>query len=127
MTVPDVTAIKESSWCVDIKDPFNRVLTGVEVVNQSIDFLLFTPVGSIPGQPEKGSRIDEILDLPVIEAVPLVVKEIHRVIPRWIPGIELVSVKTAIEKAGLNVRIEWKFSGNSEVQEKEVTFDTESS
>jgi len=116
----NINEIKNANWCLNLKEPFNSYLTGVEEVNQCINLLLFTPVGTIPGNPEKGSRIDEILDLPILEAIPLIVKEIHRIIPLWIPKIKLVKVKTKINETGIIVFIEWRYLKEKSTNIKEV-------
>ena len=118
----DVSTIKEARWAPDITDPFGKIVTGIDEINQMIDLVLFTPVGAVPGNPEKGSKIDEMLDLPVMEVVPLVVKEIWRTVPKWIPEIELQQVQTKIVGAELIVSIIWKHKGEKTTNTKELSF-----
>jgi len=113
----DITA---AQWTINMLDP-DQVVADAAVINQRIEVLFATPEGSIPGAPEKGHRLEGIIDRPLFEAVPDLIKEVYRAIPLWIPEIKLVSVKvkTFAETASAQIKIVWKYkekTGKTEVK-----------
>lgn len=74
---------------------FGQVLGGLDDLNQEILLILATPLGSVPHQPELGSRIYEYLDMPMNIAKPLIVAEAYRALKKNCTRFKVTSVKLA--------------------------------
>ena len=65
---------------------------------QEIRIILMTQIGSVPTNPLKGCNLMSIIDLPALEATPLISQIIWDAVNAWVTRIEVGSVTTeAIE------------------------------
>lgn len=70
-----------------------------EAISYSINNIIFTKLGEVPGLPEFGSRIfDFIFELADYELEYMFKKEVEYVIERWEPRVEILDVKTSIDE-----------------------------
>ena len=70
-----------------------ETLKGLADLNQEIRLILATPLGSVPHQPELGSRLYEYLDLPINIAKPLIIAEAYRALKKNCTRFEVTSIK----------------------------------
>lgn len=72
---------------------FGQIVEGLDDLNQEILLILATPLGSVPHQPELGSRIYEYLDRPMNIAKPLIVAEAYRALKKNCTRFKVRSIK----------------------------------
>ena len=84
-------------------------ISGLDHLQQSIEDILTTPLGSRLMRPEYGSTIRRFVDLPVSEGWKSAVQaEAARALKRWEPRLELTQVQVL---SVLDGRITFRLSG----------------
>jgi len=116
----NIDDIKEHFWVRDVNNPDN-ILTEDDAVNQCIDLALFIREGELQGEVTKGSKLEEILDRPLQDAIPDLVKETKRVLKKHVTFIDVIKVKTVIEGSTIIVTIEYNFEGT--LYKREISFE----
>lgn len=84
-----------------------KLVVDQNAVEQSIDAILLTPLGSRVFLREFGSRIHDLVFEPLtIETAIKIRNEVRRAINRWDPRLQLVKVEASIDPEGSNFFIE---------------------
>ncbi len=83
---------------------------GVEDIRQCIRIIIETPVGSVPLEPEFGSKVHHYVDWPIDRARPHVVRETVEAIAKWEKRCIITRVQVLIEQAGMLVRAFFKLA-----------------
>lgn len=84
--------IVEKPIYIDLQSP-NIEDHDVEAINNAIRNILFTAVGSVPGKPEFGSNLNELIFLPMdASTISMVKRVIAESIRRWEHRIVIESV-----------------------------------
>jgi len=97
-------------WQPKLGAPGERV-TGVDELEQAMMLVLTTPERSVPLRPGFGSRLYQLVDEPVTQARPAIVREVLRALGVNEPRVRPLGVNVAhdAEDAGhLAVDIEWQ-------------------
>ena len=84
-------------------------ISGIEHLQQSIEDILTTPLGSRRHRPDYGSQLRRFVDLPVTEGWKSAVQaEVARALGRWEPRLSISQVRVV---AVLDGRIEFELKG----------------
>ena len=84
-----------------------HALSGAEHLRQSIGVLLSTPIGSLPGLRDYGSRLPSLVDEPASPTTLLLVQAATvEAIILWEPRVTVTAVRAAAGDAGIEVEIE---------------------
>lgn len=76
------------------------LVSGLAELEQSLLTILRTQEGSVPGRPTFGTRIAELLDLPVSVMRPRAVREVRRAVQLHEPRIRVLSVAVVERVSG---------------------------
>lgn len=85
-----------SEWQLSITTP-GAIVTDKDAVAQSFYLALVTPMYSSPLRPEFGSGLFELVDSPINEVLPNIVKVCKDVARKWVPNIISID-KVVLEK-----------------------------
>lgn len=98
------------------------LVTGMAELEQSLLTILRTPEGAVPGRPTFGTRLRELLDLPVSVMRPRAMREVTRAVRLHEPRIRVVGV-TVLERApgAPRVLVTWEPSSAGERRTTEVS------
>jgi phage baseplate assembly protein W len=97
-------------------------LAGVDHLQQSIDDILTTPIGSRVMRPEYGSKLPRIVDQPVTRGwMSEVQAEVARALGRWEPRLILrrATVESVID-GKVSIRISGEYQGETVLFEATV-------
>lgn len=91
-------------------------LTGLAALKQSIRVAIATQLGSVPLNPELGVDWLSIVDMPLDDARPILVRDVTRAFQRWIaPRATLVRIEVGIgdytDGSGLYTRVHYQPAG----------------
>lgn len=94
-------------------------ISGVAHLQQSIEDILTTPLGSRRMRPDYGSKIRSFVDMPVTEGWKSAVQaEVARALGRWEPRIKLSQVTVVAVLAGkISLRLTGEYRGDSAILE----------
>jgi phage baseplate assembly protein W len=95
-------------------------LVGVEATEQEIRTLCGTHVGAVPLDPQLGIDWLSIIDLPSADAVPALMREVHRVLARYLPLVTVVSVEVVSAAESCAAKVTWRPSSESGERTVEV-------
>ena len=86
-----------------------EIVTDFSDIEQEITILLNTMIGSVPTNPLKGVDLLPLIDLPAVEATPLVCQKIWDAITAWVTRIEIGTVvATPLDVHHWKVTIPWR-------------------
>lgn len=88
--------IKSSEWQLSITTP-GEIVTDKDAVAQSFYIALVTPLYSSPLRPDFGSGLYDLVDSPINEVLPNVVKVCKDVARKWVPNIVSID-KVVLDK-----------------------------
>lgn len=114
-----MTAVRQ--WQPSLADPNVRV-EGLSELHQSIAIVLSTPVGSVAGNPELGSRLDELVDAPVTVVRGRAPAEVQRALGRWEPRVEVLEtiVMPSSDDGHFELEIYWRPAGTDMAAQRTV-------
>ena len=97
-----------------ISDP-NKLIDGIEAINQQILLAITTVKGSDPYRADFGTTIFSQIDSEVKESIPIIKVEIINVLAAYVPNITVVSVYSEYKYGKTNFTVLWqeKISGIS--------------
>ena len=97
-------------------------ISGLDHLQQSIEDILTTPLGSRMMRPEYGSTIRRFVDLPVSEGWKSAVQaEAARALKRWEPRLDLDRVQVlSVLNGRITFRLSGTYLGDSELLEVTV-------
>ena len=97
-------------------------ISGLDHLQQSIEDILTTPLGSRMMRPEYGSTIRRFIDLPVSEGWKSAVQaEAARALKRWEPRLDLDRVQVlSVLNGRITFRLSGTYLGDSELLEVTV-------
>ena len=76
------------------KSGIAKPVKGTEAVKNSIHNIIATPIGSIPGHPEFGSRVNKYIFELIDPAIKEMIKaEISYSLKRWEPRVDIISIE----------------------------------
>lgn len=101
-------------WQPSLSDPNIRI-EGIAELEQSISIVLTSPVGSVPGNPEFGSLLYELIDAPLNIVRVRAPAEVQRALGRWEPRVEVIetSVLPPDEDGQLVLEVFWRPAGTN--------------
>jgi len=101
-----------------------EIVTDYRDIEQEIRIILMTQIGSVPTNPLKGCDLMSVIDLPAIEATPMVIKAIWEAITAWVSRIEIGTI-TAEPQQGHHwqVVIPWRPRGDVWLEFKDFNLD----
>ena len=86
-----------------------EIVTDFSDIEQEITILLNTMIGSVPTNPLKGVDLMPLIDLPAVEATPLICQKIWDAITAWVSRIEIGTVvATPLDVYHWKVTIPWR-------------------
>lgn len=91
-TVVLVAASTDRQWQPRLGGKPGELVYGLDELEQSLRIVLNTPVGSVPGRPEFGSRLDQLCDEPITTVAPAIVREVMRAVELCEPRITILGV-----------------------------------
>lgn len=96
-----------------------QVLPGIAHLQQSIEDILTTPLGSRRMRPEYGSKIRRFVDLPVNDGWKSAVQaEVARALGRWEPRLKLERVRVlAVLDGQITLQLTGQYLGDSQIVE----------
>lgn len=103
----DIYAITAKDWSIKLGGDA-EIVADVDDVQQCINIILSTPLGSDPLRPDFGADIMPYIDAPLSVAIPGLVKAAYDAIQRWEPRAQISSVKHAVEESGVRIIVEWE-------------------
>ena len=97
-------------------------ISGLDHLQQSIEDILTTPLGSRLMRPEYGSTIRRFVDMPVSEGWKSAVQaEAARALKRWEPRLDLARVQVlSVLNGRITFRLSGTYLGDSELLEVTV-------
>lgn len=125
MTVPRPIALSDIAaidWSPRVQTP-GAVVEAVDDIAQCLRIIVGTPPGSDPHRPDFACAIDDVLDRPLPEATPLIIREVGRACARWEPRavVERVAVTADPARPGAaQVVIHWRPAGGGAAQQTAV-------
>jgi len=94
-----------------------EVVEGVADVDQAIRIIVTTRKGQVPHRPEFGCDCMELVDRPVNEVRPRLVRDVRDAIERWERRAKVERVAVTPFNAGVEVSIHWRLAeGIGELQ-----------
>jgi phage baseplate assembly protein W len=96
----------------------DEYVTNAKAINQSIRNILTTMIGSMPGKPEFGSTIHELIFEPLDHIVEdSIISSVYGALGRWEPRINVldVSVEQVPEYNRAVVSIEYEYNLSGEI------------
>jgi uncharacterized protein len=102
-TTIDRRAISNLHWQMRLArnagghDALGAILTDLDDVEQSIGTIILTEKGTVPGQPEKCTRLMPYIDRRPDYAIPNITREIFDAIGLWEPRVIVEQVKITRE------------------------------
>lgn len=98
-------------------DQLGMVVTDQDDIEQCMDIILHTPLGSDPQRPNFGSNLDQYIDWPLSAARPRIAREVQRALGLWEPRITVLQVNPQSNGVGgLLVPITWQPSSSYNAQ-----------
>jgi phage baseplate assembly protein W len=92
-----------------------QVIDGLDSLDQFIRVTLATQRGSVPQLLEFGINWLEILDLPVDEATPVLLRDVAAAFRKWIePRASLVSCEPVVTNGRVTARVTWRPADSQE-------------
>ena len=96
-------------WQPQLGGPPGARVYGLDELEQSMMLVLTTPVRSVPGRPQFGSRLYQLVDEPVSVLRAAVVREVLRSLGVNEPRVRPIGVGLVHTDAGrLEVTVEWQ-------------------
>lgn len=86
-TIPDLHWQMRLARSMGGGDVLGAILTGVDDVEQAIGTIILTEKGTVPGQPEKCTRLAPFIDRRPDYAIPNITREIFDAITLWEPRV----------------------------------------
>lgn len=102
-----ITEIKSKDWGLSTTAQ-GEVVQGLRDIAQCIDIIIKTAKGSDPLRPEFGCDLRALLDRPVTEAWPSIIREITAAIERWETRAIVTRVSYKLEVSTIIIKLEWK-------------------
>ena len=102
-----IDTIQTANWQLALGRQ-GEVVEDLADIGQSIDIILSTPKGSVPGQPLFGSDCHLFVDYPLQEAIPNLIRESIDAIETWEPRAKVEKVTAFLEDAGIHLNIDWR-------------------
>lgn len=99
----------------------DKIVQGLEDIQQCIYIILVTKKGTDPTRPEFGCGVYDYIDKPVNIAVPNMKKEIANAIATYEPRVKIIRILHRVEESHITFSIEWKLAG-SQQSETQTTF-----
>lgn len=98
-----------ATWQPKVGAPNERV-EGNDELEQSLMTVLKTPLDSVPGRRNFGSKLHRIVDMPAQDARPAAISEVKRCVLACEPRVKVIDVEAGpspIVTAKLRVGIRW--------------------
>lgn len=120
----NVNDITTEHWSLSI-DEQGKIVTDLDDISQCIYIILTTDRGSDPLRPEFGTNIYRLVDKPLNNSVPNMIKEIADSIEIWETRAELVKVSYKFGESNITFIVEWQPTGSvlDSIQKTEITYD----
>lgn len=110
---PALSSAPSPSSGMLLANNLGMVVTDADDINQCIDIILHTPLGSDPHRPNFGSDLEQYIDWPLSAARPRIAREVQRALGLWEPRINVLQVRAqSTSIAQLLVPITWQLSAN---------------
>lgn len=113
VSVANVAGLK--TWQPKIGTP-GQIVVGADELAQSINTVVRTPVGSVPGRLWFGSYLFEYVDEPIATARPKIVREVYRAVGRCEPRVVISAIEVldgaADGRASVRIHFEPKIGGS---------------
>ena len=108
-TQPAISSVAGASGWLDNR--YGQTVSDEADINQCLNVLLSTPLGSQPLRPLFGCNLHRYLDYPINLARPQIVREIVQAVRLFEPRIRLVRVSVdAVADAALLCSVEWRYT-----------------
>jgi len=97
--------------------------SGYEAINFSLQNVLATPIGSVPGHPEFGCGIDKYLFEMIDPLVTQLIEEdIRYAVGRWEPRVEIINVEVIEDPDYNRILIKLTYTIKKDVENMEREF-----
>jgi phage baseplate assembly protein W len=117
----EVTDVKSSLFSVSLAK-VGDIVEGIAHINQCINILLKTRLGSDPLRPEFGCSIFQRFDKPINEVRSLLVNDVKKAIDLFIPEITVVKITSDATLGELVVNIQWAFKNTVNTNQVNITY-----
>lgn len=99
--------ITQPNWTLSL---FNQgeIVEGVDEISQCILVTVLTVVGSDPLRPTFGTPLLLLIDRPVNEVLPKMIKAIVDGINTWEPRVDIKTVSYNVQMGSIDFIIDWK-------------------
>lgn len=98
-----------------------QIVQGIDHINQCINIVVLTRLGSDPLRPEFGCAACDKIDQPLSQSGTAIIKDVKDAINNFIPEIVVNKVEPAAAVAALTINITWSFKSDAQIQQFQTT------